>query len=997
MKLFTLPIIGWDDNYEYSYCEKTGEHFSTVDGNCDSGRLKQGKGAWLVKNSWGEHAAKYIYLTYASIETNFVEFAYITSLTEMKDKNWDNVYSNGIISGALSKELTQTFEKKHNNQEKIQKIKFHTALINKEYNVSVKINGSTYEISDSFKTDYPGLYTIDVSDKNIYIESGNFDVIITGKESSINGNSISVFTKNVDNQQLIITDEEKDIDSNNFVIYSETRNILSNSKITYELYDGEEKLDGVIKISNNIVSANNVNTEISLIKKIKPGTYKLIQKFEDAKATTTLNVGNILEGAGTLENPYKIYTEKDLLYIYNNLDYHYELQNDIELTEKWIPIGTLENPFTGSFDGRNHKIINLSIDDSTLEYAGLFGYVKDSDTHKTYIKNIYLVNPNIIAGLYTGGLIGGISINQTGENTALIDSIYIIGGSIEGEYANGLIADISGYKKLIINNIFSSATIKGKSHSSLIRFSSSLYNSSNGTSISNIQSIGVMLDNAYDSSLTTTSLINAKYSSYYNISNYISTGYSKKTKAFYDTPIHNIDYNYANNGYALSRTDSFYKFPSIIKTINDITELKNIDKYSEWEDFNSYWEIKEVDGIKRIPVLKGVNLEYTDIIDDISIDYYSNICMSDYITSELINKRLKITTDDDDIIKISEKYNSSEAYPYEIMIIPLKSGTAKIHVISDYDGFEKDINITVYEEEQTITYHDGLNIMTQTVLKSTPVNLIKNTFTKTGYKFMQWNTKEDNSGDPYIDEQGVYLEDDLELYAQWIPIKYRISFNSNTDEVRTRTQTFTYDISSKLDENRFTKEGYKFKEWNTKADGSGKSYGNKEEVKNLATNDNEEITLYAIWEEEYSYIIDKYTVDEDNKYIDFIDVNTSMEDFKKNIKLNLEYTLDVDYKTVNDINVLYTGSKTKIYKNNKIFIEYTNIIRGDVNGDGKINYLDYVSIYNHIQKVKNPTSEKKELKDVYLISSDMNNDSKVNYLDYVKVYNKIKELKGDAN
>ena len=78
-----------------------------------------------------------------------------------------------------------------------------------------------------------------------------------------------------------------------------------------------------------------------------------------------------------------------------------------------------------------------------------------------------------------------------------------------------------------------------------------------------------------------------------------------------------------------------------------------------------------------------------------------------------------------------------------------------------------------------------------------------------------------------------------------------------------------------------------------------------------------------------------------------------------------------------------------------MIIEYTNIIRGEVTGDAKINYLDYVNVYNHIQKVKHPELDKKELKNEYLISADMSGDGKVNYLDYVQIYNKIKELKGE--
>ena len=59
--------------------------------------------------------------------------------------------------------------------------------------------------------------------------------------------------------------------------------------------------------------------------------------------------------------------------------------------------------------------------------------------------------------------------------------------------------------------------------------------------------------------------------------------------------------------------------------------------------------------------------------------------------------------------------------------------------------------------------------------------------------------------------------------------------------------------------------------------------------------------------------------------------------------------------------------------------------------------MDYVNVYNHIQKVKNPESNKKLLTGVYLIAADMSGDNKISYLDYVKIYNKIKELKEGGN
>ena len=47
--------------------------------------------------------------------------------------------------------------------------------------------------------------------------------------------------------------------------------------------------------------------------------------------------------------------------------------------------------------------------------------------------------------------------------------------------------------------------------------------------------------------------------------------------------------------------------------------------------------------------------------------------------------------------------------------------------------------------------------------------------------------------------------------------------------------------------NGYTKPGYVFESWNTKPDGSGDSYQDKESVKNLTSKDGDTVILYAQW------------------------------------------------------------------------------------------------------------------------------------------------------
>ncbi len=74
----------------------------------------------------------------------------------------------------------------------------------------------------------------------------------------------------------------------------------------------------------------------------------------------------------------------------------------------WTPIGNNSTPFTGSFDGQNFTISNLTYDDTVpnLGYAGLFGYVGITDTTKATIQNLNLSNIVLVSTSLAGALIG---------------------------------------------------------------------------------------------------------------------------------------------------------------------------------------------------------------------------------------------------------------------------------------------------------------------------------------------------------------------------------------------------------------------------------------------------------------------------------------------------------------------------------------------------------------------------------------------------------------
>ena len=137
-----------------------------------------------------------------------------------------------------------------------------------------------------------------------------------------------------------------------------------------------------------------------------------------------------------------------------------------------------------------------------------------------------------------------------------------------------------------------------------------------------------------------------------------------------------------------------------------------------------------------------------------------------------------------------------------------------------------------------------------TVTEGQSTRLPNNSFTREGYYFTGWNTRADGSGTSYSNGATVTPGGDLELYAQWKAESYTLSFEPNGGSGEMAAETVTYGVATRLPENAFTREKYSFTGWNTKADGSGKSYGDRETVSFT-----EDTVLYAQWELVPSYVV----------------------------------------------------------------------------------------------------------------------------------------------
>ena len=123
-------------------------------------------------------------------------------------------------------------------------------------------------------------------------------------------------------------------------------------------------------------------------------------------------------------------------------------------------------------------------------------------------------------------------------------------------------------------------------------------------------------------------------------------------------------------------------------------------------------------------------------------------------------------------------------------------------------------NVTAYAQWTGNTYYvkyngngnTGGSMSNSTHIYGTSSNLTSNGFTKTGYSFKNWNTKEDGTGTSYANEASITKltttkGGTVNLYAQWeiivYDIKYYWNYNDNITQISGLTpSTYTYNASS---------------------------------------------------------------------------------------------------------------------------------------------------------------------------------------------------------
>ena len=181
-----------------------------------------------------------------------------------------------------------------------------------------------------------------------------------------------------------------------------------------------------------------------------------------AMMLTCVPAAAFADTAIAVENTYVIKTEEDLNSIRNDLDGHYVLESDIEITSaEWEPVGDgPKNAFTGIIDGNGHTIsgLNLVGNSDNGDYLGFVGYNKGKITD-IVLEDCSLISKKGGLGTCYQGIIAGYN-----DSAAEITGCLVKNGTVEhfsnsGEVFAGMVA---GFNDGTVSAAGASGTVTGE-------------------------------------------------------------------------------------------------------------------------------------------------------------------------------------------------------------------------------------------------------------------------------------------------------------------------------------------------------------------------------------------------------------------------------------------------------------------------------------------------------------------------------------------------------
>ena len=291
-----IVIVGWDDTYEKNICVASDGSISAAqNSSCGSGKtLTHIKGAWITKNSYGTESMYFPnpYVAYQSAGGIY------ESINTVSTKNWDNIYTGEIEKSEQSFNKLKT-------KEKINKIRFEADSVDTTASIYVSTTGndSDYQLVGTKNINFMGLYTLDISDKNIVLDNTKFKVKVELGEGMVDNPGITVMTDNVDTAVEINIDNAKyDPDENYGSLVNKTNGVLLNGVsrnlnrinspyIYYTVTNAAgEDVTNKFTFDRNYEVSNYINTIVGFNDDVADGNYTVIVKNYDGNEFDEFNL-----------------------------------------------------------------------------------------------------------------------------------------------------------------------------------------------------------------------------------------------------------------------------------------------------------------------------------------------------------------------------------------------------------------------------------------------------------------------------------------------------------------------------------------------------------------------------------------------------------------------------------------------------------------------------------------------------------------------------------
>lgn len=290
--------------------------------------------------------------------------------------------------------------------------------------------------------------------------------------------------------------------------------------------------------------------------------------------------------------------------------------------------------------------------------------------------------------------------------------------------------------------------------------------------------------------------------------------------------------------------------------LNYVTNVEGYEIKSQNVKYNTEIDVPEVDEEKFIITGSTFGGWYTDA--EFTKEFTKSKMPANDVTlyAQWIKNDHKVSIFVDDIEKdpVTVKYGDKFADFKDKITTPTKDGfgfagwflnKTDANPIADDYVITKDIELHAKWNAKifTLTFDSkGGSAVQSTTYAFNSTITAPTAPTKTGYTFAGWYLGE-NRFDFTAQKMPA---SNITLVAKWNANSYTVQYFANTGEGTLNDSKLTIESELTLPTNTFTKVGYTFTGWNTKADGTGTTYADGAKISLNATNP-ENIKLYAQW------------------------------------------------------------------------------------------------------------------------------------------------------